>query len=232
LAALPPVLPPGDPRVPLASVRIRASDCTILSICNWTLLRKHVVTIKTLEYWFGWLPYGGMIRQFMQQACCAQFGLPDQLGTFTPQLAGAAADRAAATGGFQALDTPISFGTKSYQTSNPISEAIVANLAGGTQPISVGDLAQAMFAPIDPSLPADHLAQTPHAKVMAEIARPVVGTFAPLVSAALGGLSLQPQGLDTNAEAMRAMRAELDELRATVTAQQSALDALRRSPNA
>jgi hypothetical protein len=133
-AALPPILPPGDPRVPLASVRVRASDCTILSICNWTLLRKHVVTVKTLEYWLSWLPYGGMIRQFMQEACCAQFGLPDQIGTFAPGTAAgvAASSNATKEGGFAAFDAPISFSAKAYQTSNPISEAIVSNLAAGT----------------------------------------------------------------------------------------------------
>jgi hypothetical protein len=89
-----------------------------------------------------------------------------------------------------------------------------------------------MLSPIDLTMPADRLAATPHAKVMAEIARPVIGTFAPLVSAALGGFSIEPREPDANAATMAAMRAELDELRATVTAQQTAFDALRRTPNA
>jgi hypothetical protein len=228
-AALPPCLPPGDPRVPLACVRVRASDCAILSVCNWTPLRKHVVTVKTLSYWLGWLPYSGMIRQFMQQACCAIFNLSDQLGQFAPQTFGAAAaERGAAAEGSQGLNTPISFATQTYQASNSISEAIVRNLASGTQPLNVGDLAQAMSTPIDPTMPADRLAALPHAKIMAEIARPLMNSFGPLVSAAIGGLGIQPGGDGT--AAMTAMRAELDELRATVTAQQGALDALRTPP--
>lgn len=77
-AALPPCPPPGDPRVPLAVVKIRKGDCHIISVCNWTLLRKHVLTFRTLEYWFGWLPIIGPIRQAMHLICCDLFGLKEQ----------------------------------------------------------------------------------------------------------------------------------------------------------
>ncbi|MGF6870986.1 hypothetical protein [Paraburkholderia sp. MM5477-R1] len=228
LAALPACLPPGDPRVPLARVRVRSSDCTIVSVCDWTPLRKHVVTTKTLGYWLGWLPFVPMIRQLMQEICCAVFGLPRQLGFRTNLSAagGTAEDvqRADIQRGDQTFDEPISFAGRSYQASNPISEAIVANLARGATPLTFADLAQALLDPVDPGTSgqqgsAERLAQTPHAKLLAEIARPLVDSFGPLLSAA--------RGLK-DSETVASMQAELDSLRATVAAHQSALDALRK----
>jgi hypothetical protein len=230
-AALPPCLPPGDPRVPLAAVTVRTSDCAIVSVCNWTLLRKHVVTTRTLGYWFGWLPFAPLIREFMQQLCCALFNLPDQLGAFARRGAereasvpGAANAAAAGGQGPTFLNQPISFSTHTYRPSNPISEAVVANLAAGTQPVNVGDLMHALLHPVG-SGTADTLRATPHAKVLAEIVRPLLSGFNPLLSAATGGLGQTGTG-----DELRVMRAELDSLRTTVAAQQAALDAMRHPP--
>jgi hypothetical protein len=77
-AALPPCPPAGDPRVPLAVVKVRRSDCHIVSVCNWTPLRKHVVTFPTLRHWFGWIPIARIIREFMHALCCEHFGLREQ----------------------------------------------------------------------------------------------------------------------------------------------------------
>lgn len=239
--ALPPCPPPGDPRVPLASVRVRASDCAIISVCDWTPLRKHVVTVKTLGYWLGWIPLAQIIRAFMQEVCCNVFSLRRQFGAVSPVGAQAVshaqaapgagassvAGGAAASRGGQGLDQPVSFSTRSYLASNPISEAVTANIAAGPASLSVMDLVSALTTPIDPGLPgqqgaAEKLVGTPHAKVLAEIARPLVNSLGPLFSAAAGKLA--PPA--TN-QALSAMREELDSLRATVTAQQAALDALR-----
>jgi hypothetical protein len=263
-AALPPCPPPGDPRVPLASVRVRVSDCGIVSVCDWTLLRKHVVTIKTLGYWLGWLPYGEVIRQFLQQACCAIFNLPQQLGVRALAVAAGAGVNAAATGGVsQGPDKPIVFGPPSYRTPRPFAEAVTANLAGPPSPISVATLASALLDPIDPGIPgqegaSERLAAGPHAKVVAEIARPLVSSLLgpaigsaisgagapsqtlvdiarPLISRLLGplagGLGQPPEAppAPASAEDVAAMRRELDQLRQTVAAQQSDLEALRRT---
>jgi hypothetical protein len=222
-AALPPCPAPGDPRVPLASVRVRASDCALISVCDWTPLRKHVVTTKTLGYWLGWLPYVPMLRAFMQELCCATLSLPRQ---FYPREFYAKSDAAArnteAKTMPQDLNTPISFSARTYQASNPISEAVVANVAGGANAISANDLMQALFNPIDPSASTDRLTSTPHAKVLAEIARPLATSFGPLLQAALGQ--------QTQANAL--MRSELDALKTTVATQQAALDAMRPPPGA
>jgi hypothetical protein len=230
---LPPCLPPGDPRVPLAAVTVRASDCTIISICDWTPLRKHVVTTKTLGYWFGWLPFVPMIREFMQLACCNAFNFwePRQRDAFVRAAPGGAAADATRVGAADGiLNQPISFAAETYQPSPPISEAVAANLAAGAQPLTVNDLMHAILDPAPSDATAQSLQSTPRAKVVAEVMRPLISAFGPLLGAATS--SLGPTGTPgaANAAAMTAMRAELDSLRATVTAQQSAIDALRRAP--
>jgi hypothetical protein len=222
--------------VPLAAVTVRTSDCAILSICDWTPLRKHVVTNKTLGYWFGWLPFAPMIRQFMLDACCNAFslwrpGLFGERNAFAAQAAGApTAEARTAEGPTAFMDQPISFATQSYQPSNPISEAVAANLAAGTQPLTLGDLMHAMLDPVRSDATAGSLRSAPSAKVMAEVVRPLISAFGPLLGAATGGLGQPGTTNATNVAAMTAMRAELDSLRAALTVQQSALDALRQAP--
>jgi len=230
-AALPPCPAPGDPRVPLASVRVRASDCTLLSVCDWTPLRKNVVTTKTLGYWLGWLPYVPVLRKFMQELCCAILRLPPQFrwdrSTRDDREAHVATGDTGVEAMPQDLNTPVSFSTQTYQSSNPISEAVASNLAGSANPITIGDLMQALFDPVDPAAPAERLAATPHAKVLAEIARPLVTSLGPLFRAATGNAGEQKLA-DADA-AMTSMRAELDALKNTVNTQQAALDKLRTS---
>jgi hypothetical protein len=235
-AALPPCPMPGDPRVPLASVRIRATDCTILSVCDWTPLRKNAVTLRTLGYWLGWLPIVPMIRTFMQELCCRALRLPEQLrGMRTTTPAPAPATPGAATGaprdvvvgqggdGFSALDGALTFSARSYQASNPISEAIAYNLAGRQNLITVDTLLTAITAPVNSGATTEQLASSPHARVGAEIARPLINAFGPLLNAAAGKLTQDAAPADT-----AAMRSELDALKATVAAQQATLDALRQ----
>jgi hypothetical protein len=277
-AALPPCPPPGDPRVPLASVRVRVSDCGIVSICDWTPLRKHVVTVKTLGYWLGWLPYGGIIRQFLQVACCNLFNLPQQIGVPAPRPpapppappappgpaveAGAGVNAATSGGGgSQGADKPIVFGPPSYRTPRPFAEAVTANLVGPPNSINFTTLLNALLEPIDPGAPGQEgvpqrLTASPHAKVVAEIARPLVSSLlGPLAGSAIGGAGPpapalmevvrpllsdllgpliggvspppQPPEAPTAAD-LTALRQELDQLRQTVAAQQSDLETLRR----
>jgi hypothetical protein len=75
---LPPCPAPEDPRVPLAVVTIRRKDCHILKVCNWTPLRRHVTTFRTLDYWTGWLPLRRLVRDAIEAVCCHAFGLIDE----------------------------------------------------------------------------------------------------------------------------------------------------------
>jgi len=59
-----------DTRVPLATVRIRARDCKILSICNWTSERKVMISWPAMTYWLGIVPIGDFIRELLERLCC------------------------------------------------------------------------------------------------------------------------------------------------------------------
>jgi len=59
-----------DDRVPLASIRLRARDCKVLSICNWTTERRILVTWPAVRYWTGVLRIGHDIRQLIERICC------------------------------------------------------------------------------------------------------------------------------------------------------------------
>ncbi len=164
------------------------------------------------------------LRKFLQQACCAVFNLPD----FKPRDVGVAVegsgDRNAAaeadTNEF-VLNQPVSFGSTQYNASNPISEAMVANLAGPANALTFQDLANALFTPAQADQ-SGSLTDSSHAKVLAEIVRPLAAGFGPLLSAASGNTR--------NTNDLAAMRAEIDSLKTMVTSQQAALEALRQQP--
>ena len=228
-AVLPPCAPPGDPRVPLAAITVRAGDCSVISICNWTTLRKHVVTNVTLAYWLGWLPFVPNIRKFLQSACCAVFNLP---ASFAPTqgstLVGARAQEKTATetdtkapAGAEdfVLTQPLSFGATQYTAGNPISEAVITNLTGTANALTFQDLANALFTPATPTQ-SGSLVDSPHAKVLAEIVRPLANGFAPLLGAVSGNTA--------STDDLAAMRAEIDNLKNTVATQQSALNELQQ----
>jgi hypothetical protein len=82
-AALLPPAPCGtsDDRVPLAIVTVRKKDCKVLRVCNWTHLRKLVVTWPTLEYWFGWIPWFSSIQDAIAKFCCTDIQLPKREAT-------------------------------------------------------------------------------------------------------------------------------------------------------
>jgi hypothetical protein len=166
-----------------------------------------------------------LIREYMLEVCCRAFNIRGR-GGFAPQAAATAgaAERTAF------MDEPISFSTTTTDASTPIAEAVAADLAAGTQALTLGDLMHAMLDPLPANATAEMLRSTPTAKVMAEAARPLFSAFGPLLNAATGGLGRTGTANAANAAQMTAMRAELDSLRATVTAQQTALDALRQAP--
>jgi hypothetical protein len=98
-AALMPPAPCGtsDDCVPLAIVTVRKRDCRVLRVCNWTPLRKLVLTFPTLEYWFGWIPWFGALREAIARLCCTDVVRPErEPGTnLTNNVAGAAANTTA-----------------------------------------------------------------------------------------------------------------------------------------
>lgn len=63
--------PAGDNCVPLATITVSGgATCTVKRICVWDS-REQLVTIPALEYWLSTLPIAQLIRQALDQACCA-----------------------------------------------------------------------------------------------------------------------------------------------------------------
>ena len=81
LALLPPTPEPTcDSRVPLATVKVRARDCKILSICNWTTERKIMVTWPAMGHWLGILSVGEFFHGLLDTLCCQSLlGLFDDI---------------------------------------------------------------------------------------------------------------------------------------------------------
>jgi hypothetical protein len=70
-ALLPPCPDPApDDRVPLAVIRVRRRDCVVLSVCNWTPLRRLVLTAPTLSYWLSVLPILRSPAELIHRLCC------------------------------------------------------------------------------------------------------------------------------------------------------------------
>jgi hypothetical protein len=75
-ALLPPCPRPAlDDRIPLAVVTVRRSSCKVLRVCNWTPLRKILVTWPNVLYWLSVIPLAEPLREALHFMCCELFGL-------------------------------------------------------------------------------------------------------------------------------------------------------------
>lgn len=102
-----------DDLVPLATVRVTAGSCRVLSICNWTTHRKIATTFPALQYWLSILPFGSALRQMLDDLCCSTIsdielpqdtpGTTDAAGNFgavaAPDILARVAAAGADTGG-------------------------------------------------------------------------------------------------------------------------------------
>jgi hypothetical protein len=68
-ALLPPCPDTGGDCVPLATLVVRAADLKVLEVCNFSV-RTFAVTMPTLGYWTGWLPFAATLRQLVTRLCC------------------------------------------------------------------------------------------------------------------------------------------------------------------
>jgi hypothetical protein len=187
---LPPCRDAGDPRVPLALVSIRKSDCTILSVCNWTLQRKHVLTFPTLSYWLGWLPFSGIIREWLHAICCNLLGLstpPPATGDQARTRAAAPVDVPTEPGSStDPLSQPVELNVGQYAPNSPagnVTTAVLLNLMRPAAALTGNDLATAVFNPVyvgtgAPTTQPDEIARLmaePSVKFIAEALRPLGG---------------------------------------------------------
>jgi hypothetical protein len=230
-AALPPCPAPGDPRVPLALVKVRRRDCHIVSVCNWTPLRKHVLTFRNLAYWWGWIPFVQFIREGMHAICCDLLGLVQHV----PQPKAPVADHpeaVEANPAGQPMNAALQMhplSAKKFDTS--LFQAVAIRVMAGGGP-TVGDLVNTAFSKqrltIDPTLTPDErqvelvrLADTAPLKLLGGMfagAGPMLGGVLAAAGPALGGLG---EGLGAR------VHADLAELKATVERQSAEIEALR-----
>jgi hypothetical protein len=75
-----------DPRIPIAVVKVRRGNCEIISVCNWTPLRRQLVTWPAMNYWLGWLPQITVIREYIHLMCCETFGLFDNVKKYDVRM--------------------------------------------------------------------------------------------------------------------------------------------------
>lgn len=232
-AALPACPPPGDPRVPLALVSVRRSDCGIVSVCNWTPMRKHVMTFPTLDHWFGWIPIGPVLREIMHALCCNVFNIkvPEKYGhTKEPPAAAQAAEAVGiranvdanetivVTGGSNPNDAPLNMDVGRYGPAGPagtFAEALVKNLRGDSNLLRRSDLIDAMTKPINVGSAAmtrqqdvDQLAGTPAMRLIAEALRPLANAI-PTGTVPADSGSAAPAAAPASSDDLAAMRSEL-----------------------
>ena len=243
--ALPPCPAAEDPRVPLAVVKIRKRDCHIISVCNWTTERRHVVTFPTLGYWLGWIPLRRIIRDFMEALCCRTFDLPDLVRPRDPVPGTANPAGTPVAGGFRPetvaglraamaegrpdaaadpLAQPVLLDWRFDAAFDPTMLQALALRAGQGGPMVAGDLAEMVFRrpgylraddPKDQPAAAAALAESGLLKALAGVLRPL-GDLAPSLATA-----------GTAAPAPAGQAAEIAELRQMMKAQSAEIAALK-----
>ncbi|MCB1928964.1 MAG: hypothetical protein KDH17_13130 [Rhodocyclaceae bacterium] len=69
-SALLPACPPPSPDncVPLAVVTLAGDRCRVAGVCNWEA-RKLLLTWRTMEHWFSWLPWS-RLQDWIAGLCC------------------------------------------------------------------------------------------------------------------------------------------------------------------
>lgn len=71
LGLLPPAPEPTcDDRVSLATVKVRAGDCQVISVCNWTTHRDILISWPAIGYWLGSLSFWDLVRDLLDRICC------------------------------------------------------------------------------------------------------------------------------------------------------------------
>lgn len=60
----------ADNCVTIATVRVRRRDCRVLSVCNWTPLRKYVLSAPAVEHWASQVPVLAAMRERVYRRCC------------------------------------------------------------------------------------------------------------------------------------------------------------------
>jgi hypothetical protein len=115
-----------DDCVPLAVLTVRSSDLRVLEICNWSA-RQFAITMPTLQYWLGWIPIFGALRDALVRLCCGQrrvpeFGFTDTLRVREARSAAAPPPAAQAPGAPMAPSATSGASTRRSAASETVAE--------------------------------------------------------------------------------------------------------------
>lgn len=245
-ALLPACPAPGDPRIPIAVVKVRRSPCEVVSVCNWTPLRRQLVTWQSVGYWLGWLPQIAALREYLHALCCRQLGLfdnrrdiDDDDGNNTvpgPEgFAAAAGDGQAARFGPFASRDP-GFDVLFARSLGSVMRRRAAGdevTAGGTPGLDADDLATLFTGPRGPN--AGSARPDAASRVLDEISRPLREAFTATGLAGVTGTAPKDgpgasgptEGPETGVSAR-----ELDDLRAQLEAQAARINELEKAATA
>jgi hypothetical protein len=230
-SALLPACPEAeDPRIPIAVVKVRRGSCEIVSVCNWTPLRRQLVTWPAVNYWLGWLPQLADLREFLHLMCCEHFGLFDGVEKPSDQerrpRPGMAGPNEPPPQGFVAR--PFGMAGQGVMFARSL-DSVLARRAAGAPVLETGGLgiaptdllslfgAGAGIEPEQRSKAVDH--------VLAEVTRPLREALPAGLAATLG---MQAQAAQDVAAPDFAR--ELASLRQTIAEQQSRIAALEAAP--
>lgn len=214
--------------VPLASIRVSADPCRVLSICNWTRHRKFATTFPALQYWLSILPFGVELRRMLEQTCC--FQIASILPPRQPETPGVAAD--VQPGAFAASEF-FSAQPRYYEragrrlnpmAANPDRLKAASALAGkafarGKTPLDPQRFIESVFLP-DQDKGAEHLSaleliNLPQFLAVNQVLRPVAAealsldALAPLLAAFTGGPPRAEPAVDQLKEELAALRQDM-----------------------
>lgn len=205
------LLPPApcgttEDRIPLAVVRVRKRDCKVISVCNFTPLRKTMLTFPTLEYWLSWIPWWGTLSDLIHQLCCTPLLARDQLGETAATMDARRRDTAFA----RANPTP-SAGTVSR--NDTFAALLKSGLARGAGPMDPKDLVGGLLG-VDLGgkhpLSKEERANAPQFLLLNQVLRPVA-------TSVLGGVPLDTiRGVAASAQETQAMKERIEKLEETV----------------
>lgn len=261
LALLPPApSPTHDPRVALASVKVRGPKCEVVSICNWTDCRRILSTWPNMCYWWGVTPIRDIVRGAIHELCCSQlsFGRDprDPNSTVDP----ATGEVVVPTNSeFDSVFQPITASPRSRATArlNPFYsnqgkiaatfDFLGTSIERGEQPLDAAAFASSISRLKLPSESGGGLSRMERSNLapflmLNAIGRPLANTALNALPRtgllggegtldAMGALFAGMADLDAGPADDPSVNARIDELEALVKSQQEAIDELsKRSP--
>jgi hypothetical protein len=229
------LLPPcpescDDDCIPLATLTVRSSDLRVLDVCNWSS-RKFAVTFPTLGYWFGWLGFGALLREFVSRLCCppdkrARFELDNKLHA-KPTVKAAAPRRRS-----EAARAAAATAAEREAQATPDAMKVAGQYAGGVSPLAGMEAtvlqSLGLTDPDGNDLATDAELGAPFAALaLARFGGPAGARLAAPLREPLGDLLDRARPASVDEERFAALEQTVAKLQKTVSSQARTITALR-----